>query len=80
MISLLKANEIRKKLSDGMVAVTSSIETAMELETVHGIQAGLLFCVEGSDILIMEQSKYEELKAREEAIIEDADKRNANQL
>lgn len=79
MIGLLKANEIRKKLSDGMVAVTSSIETVMELEKVHGIKARLLFCVEGDNILIMEQGKYEELKAQEEAIIEDADKRNSDQ-
>ena len=77
IITLLKGAEIRKKLSDNpdCIAVASSPELQAEL-TLHDIplnRTGLLYCLDGNQIAVMDKSEYERFKQQEETLIHEVD-------
>lgn len=78
MISLIRAATIRKMLGNDpeLIAAASTPDLQMELIAVHDIpkeRTGLLYCLEGVQVAMLDKQIYEKLKAEEVKLIADAD-------
>lgn len=84
MISLFRMASIRRMLAEDsqLIAVASSPDLQMELTAVHGVEkerTGLLYCLEGVQVAMLDRKIYESLKAEEGDLIGRAEEHRQDQ-
>ena len=78
-LGVFRAADLKSRLRDdpGLVAVASTPMLEVEM-AAHGFPAdrtGMLYCLEGERIVLMDRTDYDELKEQEGKLIEAADQR-----